>query len=313
MFQKSHPRTVRRLTDAIHSGRRRVLACGLGLALIAPLSPASAAQQPPASCSLASSLKDPLVRLAFETVDGRIYVPARVNGRGPFRFAVDTGASGMARADRSLVQALALPERGQASNSDGVSTASAATTELASIQLDGLVRTDMEVITRDYAGTSGEETKFSGILARGFFGDGLLVIDFPGKTLSFSRESTLPADAPGVLRYERAFRVPVSIGAVQAVGNLDTGANVSFVLPRALYDTVARQPLLDAGRASLSNGKLDLDRGTVTGPFQVGALRLSDVEVRVSERYPELLVGAHVLQDAVVLIDQRTQAIAICP
>lgn len=48
------------------------------------------------------------------------------------------------------------------------------------------------------------------------------------------------------------------------------------------------------------------------GPFRIGAAMLSDVEVRVSDKYPELLVGAHALQHFALLIDQRTQAIALC-
>jgi len=35
------------------------------------------------------------LQVPFEVVDGRIYVQARVNQDGPFRFAIDTGASGM--------------------------------------------------------------------------------------------------------------------------------------------------------------------------------------------------------------------------
>lgn len=288
-------------------------AAGLGLLLLATVAGGANARAPSPACALVKDLQDPLVHVSFDTVDGRIYVPVRVNGQGPFRFAVDTGASGMGRADSSLVQALALPVLGKADNSDGVSTATATTVQLASIQLGGLVRTDMEVITRDYASRSAAHAKFSGILGREFFADGLLVIDFPRKRLSFSRASMLSSDASGALPYQRAFRVPVSIGAVQAVGNLDTGANVSFVLPRALYDRVADRPLEAAGQGGLSNGTLDLQRAPVAGPFKVGDLRLSDVEVRVSDKYPELLVGAHALQQAVVLIDQRTQAVALCP
>ena len=35
-------------------------------------------------------------------------------------------------------------------------------------------------------------------------------------------------------------------------------------------------------------------------------------EVRVSDRFPELLVGAHALRDFVLLIDQRSKAVALC-
>ena len=45
----------------------------------------------------------------------------------PFRFAVDTGASNVARADAKLVSALKLPIQGATGNSDGMRTATAAT------------------------------------------------------------------------------------------------------------------------------------------------------------------------------------------
>lgn len=258
------------------------------------------------------SRDDVLVRVPFETVDGRIYVQARVNGRGPFRFAVDTGASGLARADASLVATLGLALQGQASTSDGVQTAKVDTTHLDSLELGGLARRDLDVITRDYSGRKSPDAAFSGIIAREFFSDGLLVIDYPGKTLSFSRTRALSPTGKHVLGYERAFRVPVSIGGLQTEGNLDTGANVAFVLPQSLYEKVAAGPLERAGRGQLTNGEIDTHRATIHGPFRIGSASLSDVEVRVADRFPELLVGAHALAGHVLLIDQRSKSIALC-
>jgi predicted aspartyl protease len=253
-----------------------------------------------------------LVRVPFEVVDGRIYVQARVNGRGPFRFAVDTGASGLARADASLVGALGLGVQGQATTSDGVQAASVDTTHVDSLELGGVTRRDLDVITRDYSSRKSPEAAFAGILAREFFADGLLVIDYPRKTLSFGRTRALSPAADNVLTYERAFRVPVSIGALQTEGNLDTGANVSFVLPRSLYGQVAAGPLERAGSGQLTNGNIETQRATIHGPFRIGGARLSDVEVRVADRFPELLVGAHALEGFVLMIDQRSKTIALC-
>lgn len=255
---------------------------------------------------------DFLVRVPFETIDGRIYVQARVNGRGPFRFAIDTGASGMARADASLVSALGLAIQGQTTTSDGVQSAQVDTTHLDSLELGGFARHELDVITRDYSGRKAPDAAFSGIIAREFFSDGLLVIDYPGKTLSFTRTHALSPTATDVLTYGRPFRVPVSIGGLQTEGNLDTGANVAFVLPRSLYDQVPATPLQQAGRGQLANGEIETSRATVRGPFRIGTASLSNIEVRVSDRFPELLVGAHALQDAVLMIDQRSKRIALC-
>jgi predicted aspartyl protease len=277
------------------------------------LEPSSSHPSPVDACTMARRpLADAVVQIPFDTVDGRIYVQARVNDQGPYRFAVDTGASGIGRADNRLVAALGLPLQGEATSSDGVSQAKVETVRLSSLALGGLIRRDADVIARDYNRRNAAEAAFDGIIARDFFADGLLRIDYSRRMLSFSRTEALSPTAVNARVYERAFRIPVSIDRFDTVGQLDTGANVAFVLPQALYEKVSDRPLDVAVRSQLTNGELESWRGTVHGPFRIGQLELADVEVRVSPRYPELLVGAHALQDAVVLIDQRSKAVAVC-
>lgn len=252
------------------------------------------------------------VRSPFEVIDGRIYVQATVNGRGPFRFAVDTGASGMGRADSCLVSELGLVVHGQEENSDGVTTSSADVTRLGSLGIDGLVRKDLEVITRDYSGNKPPAEKFQGIIGREFFDDGLLIIDYPNRVLYFTQSLALSPEHPGVVHYERAFRIPVSIGSLETTGNLDTGANVTFVIPRSMYSEVSDARPQEAGAGTLSNTTIRTGRAVMHGPFRMGGIELSDVEVRVSDRYPEFLVGAHVLQDMTIMIDQRSRSVALC-
>lgn len=106
--------------------------------------------------------------------------------------------------------------------------------------------------------------------------------------------------------------MPVKIGDTLTEGNLDTGANVSFVLPKTLFDRVGGGALHSAGEGKLTNTVVSTGKATVKGPFRIGTATLSDVEVRVSDRYPELLVGAHTLQHFTMLIDQRSKRIALC-
>ncbi|MDR7194783.1 pepsin/retropepsin-like aspartic protease family protein [Luteimonas terrae] len=264
------------------------------------------------ACALALSASDALVDVPFDLVDGRVYVAAQVDGAGPFRFAIDTGASGVARADTRLAEALGLPREGSAANSDGVSTAQADTFRLRSLTLGTLRHEDVVVITRDYNARQSADATFDGILAREFFADGLLAIDYPRRRLSFSRVQRLTVDQPGTLAYERPFRIPVSIGDLQLEAQLDTGANVTLVLPQAHYDVMPDAAAMTQDRLTLSNGDIDGGRARLRGPLRIGALSLSDFEVRVSTRFPEALVGAHALQDSVVLIDQRSQRVAVC-
>jgi predicted aspartyl protease len=298
---------------AARLSRHLALATLCGLAIPAAAT-AGVAAPGPSACSLADAPREDFVmRVPFEAIDGRIYVQAKVDGQGPFRFAVDTGASGLGRADSSLVSALGLETGRPTLNSDGVQTAEIDTTTLDSLDVGGLVRNDVVVPTRDYSSRVAPEAAFSGIVAREFFSDGLLVIDFPGRTIAFSRKLSLSPGQDGALPYERPFRIPVSIGNVRTEGNLDTGANIAFVLPKPLFDRIGGTPLRQAGHGSLANTTIDTGRSTVAGPFRIGNATLRDVEVRVSGQYPEVLIGAHALQDFVVLIDQRSRRVAVCP
>lgn len=265
------------------------------------------------ACAEALASTGNLVSLPFDTVDGRIYVQARVNGQGPFRFAVDTGAGGMGRADASLVRELGLPPDGTGESSDGIRTAKVDQVRIAKLALGNVIRQNLTVTTRDYRSRLRPEAMFAGILGREFFADGLLIIDYPRRTLTFTRAKGLSPRMAEVVSYERAFRVPVSLGSNRTTGNIDTGANVAFVIPKDLYRQVSIEPLRPGPNGSLMNTTIPTEIGKLTDPVSVGSIRLAATEVRVSEQFPELLIGAQALQDHAILIDQRSRLMALCP
>ena len=116
----------------------------------------------PDACSLiaAGHRVDP-VRVPFRTIDGRIYVDVLVNGRGPYVFALDTGASGMGRADASLVAALGLAPVGKGQASDGIKQAEVDLVKIRSLKFGNLERRDLEIIARDYRSRLSPEAAFA--------------------------------------------------------------------------------------------------------------------------------------------------------
>ena len=265
------------------------------------------------ACSLAARPGERIIDVPFDIVDGRIHVPVQVNGSGPYRFAIDTGASGMARADARLVRQLTLPADASTRHSDGVQTAWADTVRINTLALGGLRRSDAISLTRDYNARQSKDAAFDGILARGFFADGVLIIDYPQRRLQFRRDIDLLPAQPDTLAYSRAFRIPVTIGTVTTEAQLDTGANVAMVLPTALFRRAAGAAVTTGDRLTLSHGEVDGGHAQLDVPVLIGGLALQGLHVRVSDRYPEAVVGAHALQEAVVLIDQRSQQVAACP
>ncbi|WMJ71297.1 aspartyl protease family protein [Stenotrophomonas sp. 24(2023)] len=274
---------------------------------------APAAPSPGPACALATAPGETLIDVPFEGVDGRIYLQVQVNDAGTFRFAVDTGASGVARADARLVRALHLPSGDIAAHSDGMRTADAATVRVDSLALGDVRRQRVVAITRDYNARQSAAAAFDGILARDFFDDGLLVLDFPRKRLRFRRDLGLLPEQPGTLAYTRAFRIPVQVGTVAAEAQLDTGANVALVLPTALYTQVSSGAVTPDDPLTLTHGRIESGRARLDVPLRVGGLTLHGLDVRVSDRYPEAVIGAHALRESVVLIDARSKRVALCP
>lgn len=286
------------------------------LAAACILATPATATEPSASdaCALVRAGADaPLVELPFRTVDGRIYLEVAVNGDGPFLFALDTGASGLGRIDASLVAQLGLPEAGQDEASDGMTSAAVDRVMVKRLALGALEHRDMRLIARDYRSRMAQDAWFSGILGRAFFADGLLAIDFPAKRLAFYDTRAMPADRDGALTYDRAFRVPLHLGDLATTGNIDTGANITLVLPQEVFASLGGSAAQPAGNANLTNTKVASSTATLAGDLRIGAMVLTDPEVRVVDGYPEVLVGAHALQDQVVLIDQRHATLALCP
>lgn len=284
------------------------------LSIIALLAATPVAGPPlPAICLTEPDAAAMLVRVPFRIVDGRIYLDVQVNGKGPFTFAVDTGASGIGRADLSLVKALALPLAETGAASDGVSTATVPTTTLAELRLGDHVMRNVEVIARDYSGRMPPENAIAGILGRDFFAAGTLLIDYPNRILTYAPGAMLDPLAPGALAYERPYRVPVTIGGIAMVANLDTGANAELVMPQSAYAQVSDAPLPETANATLTNNDLTTRRGQLHGPIALGAARFADVDVRVSERFPEVMIGARLLQRHRIAIDQRSKTLVICP
>lgn len=265
------------------------------------------------ACSLAARPGERIIDVPFDVVDGRIHVEVQVNGSGPYRFAIDTGASGMARADARLVRQLALPADASTRHSDGVQTAQADTVRINALALGGLLHSDVTALTRDYNARQSRDAAFDGILARGSFADGVLIIDYPQRRLQFRRDINLLPAQPDTLAYSRAFRIPVTIGTVTTEAQLDTGANVAMVLPTALFRRAAGAAVTTGDRLTLSHGEVDGGHAQLDVPVLIGGLALQGLHVRVSDHYPEAVVGAHALQEAVVLIDQRSQQVAVCP
>lgn len=114
-----------------------------------------------------------------------VMVPTLVNGRGPYSFAVDTGASATvlspALADALGIELAESPALTGAGGTLNATVGRVATLSVGSATADGL-----GVVVSDFLGPIGEAvgTRIDGVVGYNFLRGFKVTIDYPGSTLS---------------------------------------------------------------------------------------------------------------------------------
>ena len=248
----------------------------------------------------------------FEFDNGRIFVRVLVNGRGPYRFGFDTGASGMGRADSRLTAELSLPKAGEAGTSDGIKVATVDVVTVASLRLGDMEKRDVELLSRDYnKGRKADDAPLMGILGRDFFADRLVTINYPARTISFARGELKTGDQ-GVVGYTGSFVIPVCFGGTCYDGKVDTGSNRTLVLPKEVAGKAkATAPVL-VGQANRTNSVVSLYEMTLTEPVRVGGITALGQKAYYADPSDGAInIGSDFLKDYVLTIDQQNRRLRI--
>jgi len=245
--------------------------------------------------------------------EGRVVAPISVNGRGPYRFIVDTGANRSAIAEALAAQlGLTSSGAGQVHSVYGVNEAPLVEVEglhYADVSLRGEV---MPVLRPDVL--AGEH----GLLGVDGMRGRQLRIDFERNCIDIvPSRRTGPIQSRwmalgGEMRFGHLVIVEGEISGVEVKVFLDTGSNQTLA-NLALYDAldarVGRPRTVEQSIVAYSAGRpVVLDRGVVIPRMTLGPLEVRDVTAYVGDFHifdvwglsqePTLLVGMDVLSQA---------------
>jgi Aspartyl protease len=238
-------------------------------------------------------------------------VEVMVNGQGPFLFAIDTGASGMARADASLVARLALPEVGEARGSDGSGRGgtSMKLVRLNSLTIAGLEFRHVTAASRDY-NNSARMPHIDEILGFNLFADHLLTLDYGARRVRIEKGRLPDADGKEILTFESARGVPtieLQVGDIKIKAHIDTGNAVGeFLLPADLAEKLifSSQPVT-VGKARTVSSEVEIKEAPLKGMIRLGRFEFSDPVIT----YPALSqfanIGSRAFRDFALTFDQK--------
>jgi predicted aspartyl protease len=171
---------------------------------------------------------------------GRIWAPVLINGQGPYRLVLDTGASGSAVTER-VASRLQLPVYVDSVQLRGVtgeavaSSIRADTLEVGELLVENVT---MPILADAFGGADG-------VLGAEGLRDKRIVIEFANDRITVARSRKQRA-SPGFVRVpfdwggSKGMRVEVTIGTIRAIGLVDTGAQVT-VGNLALREALARR------------------------------------------------------------------------
>jgi predicted aspartyl protease len=241
----------------------------------------------------------------------------RGNGKGPFPFLLDTGASGKARIDKSVVEQLKLPKTGVEIATDEAAEAETPLEPVAvdTLELGGLRFRNISALSRGYNVAGEYLPDIGGILAFDLFSGQLLTIDF-GKRRIRSCPGELPhADGQTVFNYEERNGVPyisVEIGQMKVSGLIDTGGDRSFDLPTSV---VRKLPLAayphPVGKAVVLDKEVGIGEVELDVPVRIGRHIKRRPLVTFSESFDTPIIDASFLHSYALTFDQKNRRVRV--
>lgn len=254
---------------------------------------------------------------------GRIWAPVMIDGKGPFRLVLDTGANHSAVIQRTA-DALAEPHVDETTLVTGVTgSATVPTIRVGSMEVGELLLgpTFLPVVADVFGGAQG-------VLGREGLAGMRIYADFGHDRLTITRSRNQRAGydytvIPLRVVHDGLLMADVLVGHVRTRAIIDTGAQ-GTVGNEALRAALLRQPGSGVKREDIIGVTLDVQSGDnlPTPPIFLGKMTLSGVRVTFGDMYlfqhwnmthePTLLVGMDVLGsfDALV-IDYRTHELAL--
>ena len=238
-----------------------------------------------------------------------IYVKVHINGRGPYNFMLDSGASGIGRIDTRLAKELGLNVVGFEENSDGTTVKREFLAGIGKLSIGPVTYVNLKLVVKDY-NSKPKQIPINGIIGRDFFDNYLLTIDGPGRQLILS-QGALTAQEKGVLAYQKAFLVSGKVGQTNMLFNLDTGSDIALQFPKSSlsgshYVNTPNQRVINK-----TNTTFVLQEAVLNDELVLGSVRVKDLTMYYSDKAHQINVGEAFLKDHIITFDQRRKLVRI--
>jgi len=237
-----------------------------------------------------------------------------VNGKGPFRFAIDTGGSGALRVDSTFAAAMGLSVVGEVWGGDpsGKNRVRMNVFAVDSISIGGARFAVLQASERRYGGRGGMEG-VDGILGFGLFTGYTVTFDYPAGRLRLDPTELPPVDGERVLAYTDDDGIPsihIQVDSLDMVAHVDAGSMGGFILPERV---LSRLPLSAEpkviGRGRTMSNTFEIKGAPLRGTLRIGDLRFEEPDLEFQPIMPGANVGSRILKGFRVAFDTKNKRV----
>lgn len=244
-------------------------------------------------------------------------IPLMINGRGPFVFGLDIGASTAFLISPALAQSLHLPVISHTHlHAPGESKSNAAPS-VSVLRIDDLTVAG-HTFHRVVGIASPVAPENGGTLCIELFKDVLVSLDYSNDRLTISEDALPVPDQQSVFDYVEDHTTPVlpiSLGPLNTTGHLDTGARqtqADLMMPLKLASQLPlMEPMKLSGTVADAFGR-ETSRYTATlnGDLRIGALIFHNPTLLISDWVPYVNLGG-ICNKLVIILDERQHRIRL--
>ena len=264
-------------------------------------------------CSLLSQPSEVPLRLAPETsivpmelIRDKPYVEVMVNGRGPYRFLVDTGTGTQALISPELVHELGIPTVGHARLTDptGQGEQRSDVVWVESLKIGGVEFEEVQAVEHRLF---REEQNCQGVLGFTLFEDYLLTLDYPGRKMVLTSGTLSEHGAGSSMPFRIQNGVPVAqlqIGGLSLDAQIDSGGN-GLSLPEVVAGQMKFQTTpVEYGVAESLATRFSLRAARLQADVHFGPYVFTKAFVEINSAFPLVNVGSTPLKNFAITFDQ---------